>query len=86
MVSLRRAFVIASGATQRSLAPAISGFVGGLDPAPAALATKAALRDLPLERERLRQPDPTAVDPLFVGLLNPNSQGGVIMNSARMAS
>ncbi|MBK7470181.1 MAG: hypothetical protein IPI73_05650 [Betaproteobacteria bacterium] len=36
-------------------------------------------------RERLRQRDPTAVDPLFVGLLNPNSQGGVIMNSAPLA-
>ena len=61
------------------------GLIGGLDPAPAAPPSKAALRDLPLVRERLRQRDPTAVDPLFVGLLNPNSQGGVIMNSAPLA-
>ena len=77
-----RAFVIASGATQRSLAPGIAGLIGGLDQAPA---TKAALRDAPLVRERLRQRDPTAADPLFVGLLNPNAQGGVIMNSAPLA-
>lgn len=74
-----RLFVIASAATRQKLAPGIRKLIGGLDHT---AATKAVYRNEPLVRERLRQRDATATHPLFVGLLNPNSQGGVFMNSA----
>ena len=35
---------------------------------------------------RLRERDASAVNPVFVGLLNPNSQGGVFINSAPATS
>ncbi|MFS8086491.1 MAG: hypothetical protein ACMG6H_12735, partial [Acidobacteriota bacterium] len=74
-----RLFVIASAGTQQKLASGIQKLIGGLDHT---TATKAVHQYAPLVRERLRQRDATATDPLFVGLLNPNSQGGVFMNSA----
>jgi Zn-dependent M16 (insulinase) family peptidase len=74
-----RMFVIGSGSTQQTLTPAIQTLVQQLDKSPS---VKAASDTTPLILKRLRERDPGAVDPLFVGLLNPNSQGGVFLNSA----
>ena len=72
-------FVIGSAATQQSLTPAIQAIVQRLDKNPAA---KAVYETPPLILKRLRERDPGAADPIFVGLLNPNSQGGVFLHSA----
>jgi len=78
-----RAFVIGAAPTQAALAPGLQQLAGALDPAPAA---KATYRNVALVKERLRQRDPSAANPVFVGLLNPNSQSGVFLNSAPLAS
>ncbi len=77
-----RLFLIASAANQRALTPGLADLVGELDAAP-----HAAIGYDPRRRvdERLRDRDPGARNPLFVGLLNPNSQSGVFQNSAPMA-
>ena len=48
-------------------------------------AKKAVYRAARRIDERLRGRDPGAVSPLFVGLLNANSQGGVFVNSAPLS-
>jgi Zn-dependent M16 (insulinase) family peptidase len=74
-----RMFVIGSAATQQSLAPAIENLIARLDQtAP----VKAVYGSNPRVLDRLREREPEAASPLFVGLLNPNSQGGVFLNSA----
>ncbi|MEO8133226.1 MAG: hypothetical protein ABI831_04530 [Betaproteobacteria bacterium] len=77
-----RMFTIGSPATQQTLRPGVDALIGKLDPSPQ---TKVVYRNVSLVRERLRQRDPSAVNPLFVGLLNPNAQGGVFLNSAPLA-
>jgi len=74
-----RMFQIASATTQQSLAPAVQSLIQGLDKAPA---IKAVYDTTPLVQKRLRERDPEAGTPVFVGLLNPNSQGGVFLHSA----
>jgi hypothetical protein len=74
-----RMFLIGSGATQQSLATSIQGIVGQLEKAPAMPAT---YDTTPLILKRLRERDSDAANPVYVGLLNPNSQGGVFLNSA----
>jgi Zn-dependent M16 (insulinase) family peptidase len=74
-----RMFLVGSRATQGKLQPAINSLVAGLEPGRVA---PVAYADTKLIAARLRARDPKAADALFVGLLNPNSQGGVIINSA----
>ena len=74
-----RMFVTGSTATQQSLNPAIRSLVQELEKAPASKATYDTTK---LVLKRLRERDPGAPEPLFAGLLNPNSQGGVFAHSA----
>jgi hypothetical protein len=57
----------------------MTALVSALDPARAVKARYDGVKSIDA---RLRQRDPTAAAPQFVGLLNPNSQSGVFLNSA----
>jgi Zn-dependent M16 (insulinase) family peptidase len=74
-----RLFVIGSAASQQSLSPAIQTIAERLERAPS---VKAVYETTPLMLKRLRERDSDAANPIFVGLLHPNSQGGVFLNSA----
>jgi len=74
-----RMFQIGSRASQQALAPAIQSLIQNLESAPA---IKAKYDVTPIVRKRLREREPGADTPVFVGLLNPNSQGGVFLHSA----
>lgn len=78
-----RMFLIGSSATQQKLGSNINGLVAGLENSKGGTAahTNSKLID-----GRLRQRSPEASSPLFVGLVNPNSQSGVVINSAPTAS
>lgn len=74
-----RLFVIASTSTQKALAPSIEGMVGALSSAPLERVTPFATR---LIDARLRQRGAIGDEaPVFVGLLAPNMNGGVIITS-----
>jgi hypothetical protein len=73
-----RMFLIASPASEQALGAAIQDFPKLLRDAKAA---KAVYRSGGRIEERLRARDPQA-RPAFVGLVNPNTQGGVFLNSA----
>jgi Zn-dependent M16 (insulinase) family peptidase len=74
-----RMFQIASSATQKTLGPKVQQLIGGLEKAPA---IKAVYDATPVIQKRLREREPGTDRPVFVGLLNPNSQGGVFLHSA----
>ena len=74
-----RAFLIGSMPTQQALADPIQKLVQKLEKAPA---LKATYDTTSLVLKHLRERDPSASGPVFVGLLNPNSQGGVFLHSA----
>ena len=74
-----RLFLISSPATQQALAPSVGELAGGLR---TAAFSKAGYRAGRRIAERLRGRDPQAASPVFAALLNPNSQGGVFLNSA----
>jgi Zn-dependent M16 (insulinase) family peptidase len=74
-----RMFLIGAASTQRELTDPIQRLVQKLEKAPAVRATYDATS---VVLKRLRERDPSATNPLFVGLLNPNSQGGVFLHSA----
>jgi Zn-dependent M16 (insulinase) family peptidase len=74
-----RMFVTGSSVAQRSLTPMIESLLGRLETAPGSVATYDTTK---LILKRLRERDPGVGDPLFVGLLNPNTQGGVFLHSA----
>jgi len=74
-----RVFQIASASTQMALRAPLQNLVAQLIKAPAA---RWAYKSAPLVRQRLLERDPNATNPIFVGLLNPNSQGGVFLHSA----
>jgi hypothetical protein len=78
-----RMFLIASAATQKELAGGLQDLLRPLDPAPI---KKAVYRTGRRIDQRLAAREDNAVHPLFVGLLNANSQGGVFLNSAPVAS
>lgn len=78
-----RFFLVGASATQQQLQPEIARLATGLDSAPF---QKADYRKTRRIEERLMSREPTAAHPLFVGLLDPNSQGGVFENSAPLAS
>ncbi|HET9218416.1 MAG TPA: hypothetical protein VFR18_15640, partial [Terriglobia bacterium] len=74
-----RMFQIGSSATQKTLGPSVQQLIRGLERAPA---IKVAYDTTPLVQKRLREREPGSERPVFVGLLNPNSQGGVFLHSA----
>src|SRR5579871_1217927 len=78
-----RMFLIASPATQQTLTAHMQEFSGMLDDAKLAKATYRPVRRID---QRLDGRESQAGDPVFVGLLNANSQGGVFLNSAPAAS
>jgi hypothetical protein len=74
-----RMWMVGSAATQSQLAPKLKPLLGGLTAAPF---HKASYRPGPRIDERLQAREPQAKAPVFIGLLNANSQGGVFVNSA----
>jgi Zn-dependent M16 (insulinase) family peptidase len=74
-----RMFQIASSSTQQALRTPVRDLVARLEKASA---TRANYTTANLVKHRLLERDPTATNPIFVGLLNPNSQGGVFLHSA----
>jgi Zn-dependent M16 (insulinase) family peptidase len=76
-----RLFLVGSTATQNALAPSIAAMVGALDPKPLPL-INAVRSDERLVDARLRGRSAIKDDvPVFVGLLAPNMNGGVIITS-----
>jgi hypothetical protein len=76
-----RAFLIGSDASRRAMTPAVDSLLAALSPARperVAYSTRRAVD----ERLRARTPGMPATAPLFVGFVDPNMQGGVMMNSA----
>jgi Zn-dependent M16 (insulinase) family peptidase len=78
-----RMFLVGSGATQAELDAGIRDLVSSLDNGPAKKAVYGKTRRID---QRLRGREPEAVRPVFAGLLNANSQGGVFLNSAALTS
>ncbi|HYH86472.1 MAG TPA: hypothetical protein VEX60_13550 [Pyrinomonadaceae bacterium] len=78
-----RMFMIGSASTRDSLEPGVRDIIAGLQSAPHAPAKYASAR-LVVSRVLARAGEKDA--PVFVGLVNPNSQGGVFLNSAPMAT
>jgi Zn-dependent M16 (insulinase) family peptidase len=78
-----RMFMIGSTDSQKALEDEIAGLVGGLDKAPAQAVKYSGV---PLIKARLAERVPEARDAVFVGLVNPNTQGGVFLNSAPLVT
>jgi Zn-dependent M16 (insulinase) family peptidase len=78
-----RMFMIGSASSQAALEPGVRDLVAGLQSAPVAHAKYTSAR-LIESRVLGRASDKDA--PVFVGLVNPNSQGGVFLNSAPAAT
>jgi Zn-dependent M16 (insulinase) family peptidase len=76
-----RMFMIGSTTTRASLEPGVRELLAGLQTAPHAPAKYTTTR---LVESRVRERDKNT--PVFVGLLNPNTQGGVFLNSAPAAT
>jgi hypothetical protein len=76
-------FMTGSRASQQQLAAGIGQLLAGLQPGKDAPAARSGTR---LVDARLRARVPEAAAPVFAGLVNPNSQGGVFLNSAPGAS
>jgi hypothetical protein len=74
-----RMFFIGSTAEQNALARSMEQFPGLLGDG---ASNEPPSRPMQAIAERLRARDPQATHPVFVGLLNANSQGGVFVNSA----
>jgi Zn-dependent M16 (insulinase) family peptidase len=78
-----RFFLVASTQVQQALAPSLQTLAGGFS---STSVLKAGYTRTPLVTSRLLDRDSAAVNPLFVGLLNPNSQSGVFLNSTPLVS
>ncbi len=78
-----RMFVIGSGATEAQLSPGIERLAAELRNEPFKKAAYSPERRIDA---RLLKREPAAGAPLFAGLLNANSQGGVFVNSAPLTS
>lgn len=79
-----RMFYIGSSANHQELADGMTALVQGLGSKPV---TKVVYRSgLRLIDDRLKGRDAAAQHPVFVALLNANSQGGVFLNSAPLAT
>ncbi|HEY3055804.1 MAG TPA: hypothetical protein VGK31_07735 [Thermoanaerobaculia bacterium] len=73
-----RMYMVGSTSTENAVMPQVKAFESRLSVAPA---TAAATGGAPLINARLLQRDPSATNPLYVGLLAPNMKGGVIITS-----
>jgi Zn-dependent M16 (insulinase) family peptidase len=78
-----RMFITASRATQQKLEEGARSLLAGLQTAKAETVKRSSVR---LIDARLRERAAEASSPIFVGLVNPNSQSGVFLNSAPLAS
>ena len=78
-----RVFTIGASATLAKLAGPIQLTLASLGNGASMAAARSSR---PLILERLGERDATAKDAQYVGLLNPNSQGGVVINSAPFVS
>jgi hypothetical protein len=74
-----RLFQIASTSTQASLAPALQTLMA---PLASTASVRAAYSNRRLVTARLLERDSSASRPVFVGLMSPNSQSGVFLNTA----
>jgi Zn-dependent M16 (insulinase) family peptidase len=78
-----RLFMIGSTPTRASLEPGVRALLGGLQTAPQAPAKYTTAR---LVESRVQERLKDKNRPVFVGLVNPNTQGGVFLNSAPAAT
>lgn len=78
-----RVFVIGSESTQKELAPSLKSLIGSLQRKEF---TPVEYKTAKLVDDRLRERVKEAANPIFVGLMNPNTQSGVIMNSAPLVN
>lgn len=78
-----RLFLIGSRSTQAALDAGLRNLTAGLEVAPANAVKYSNVR---LVESRLRARTSGKEAPIFVGLMNPNTQGGVFLNSAPSAS
>lgn len=78
-----RMFMIGSSATRTTLEPGVRELLGGLQTAAVAPAKYTSAK---LVESRVRERVSEKSAPVFVGLLNPNTQGGVFLNSAPSAT
>jgi Zn-dependent M16 (insulinase) family peptidase len=78
-----RLFVVGSAATQQTLAAPITSLVGELD---RTRAVRVKYGSDKLVDAHVRERGGAAAAPKYVGLLNPNSQSGVFLNSAPSAA
>jgi Zn-dependent M16 (insulinase) family peptidase len=78
-----RMFQIGSKQMQTEIAGDVGTLLNGLEVKPAEHAT---VPNSPLILSRLRDHDGSAAAPAFVGLVNPNTSGGVFLNSAPLTS
>jgi Zn-dependent M16 (insulinase) family peptidase len=78
-----RMFMIGSTPTRASLEPGVRELLAGLQTAPQAPAKYTSAR---LVESRVRERAGDKGAPVFVGLVNPNTQGGVFINSAPAAT
>jgi hypothetical protein len=78
-----RMFMISSSATRTQLEPGVRELLGGLQTAPVAPAKYTSVK---LVESRVRERAGEKNTPVFVGLVNPNTQGGVFLNSAPAAT
>ncbi len=74
-----RMFIVSSSANRIAVAPGVAALLGVLRVAPP---TKAVAASVALIDQRLATRMPAGAHPQFVGLLDPNMSGGVMMNSA----
>ncbi|HUQ31082.1 MAG TPA: hypothetical protein VM095_03135 [Pyrinomonadaceae bacterium] len=78
-----RLFMTSSRANGQKLEAGVKDLLASLQPAKAETAKRASAK---LIDARLREREAQATAPVFVGLVNPNSQSGVFLNSAPSAS
>jgi len=78
-----RAFIISSKIDQEALMPQVNSIVERLI---ASESPKQQYVDSPLVSHRLRQRQPSAENPIIVGLVNENTRSGVHLNTANCAS
>ncbi|MBU1318490.1 MAG: hypothetical protein KKH67_04755 [candidate division Zixibacteria bacterium] len=77
-----RSYAILNSSIAQTLLPKIEETVSGLSNAASAVVHYS---DEPLVKSRLAERNPKALDPVYVGLINENTQNGVFLNSARSA-
>lgn len=77
-----RMFSVGSTTSHKALAPRVEALASSLSEQPA---PSPARRSVPLIDLRLREREPNAKDPLWVGLIAPNMKGGVITTSVPAA-